>query len=174
MDQKTLDGLLARVIEQARQAGIPVSAYIDPKVRVNYRARSRFGCCVQKNGRYYIEVAEQLLGTKEEAVCQVLAHEVLHSCRGCANHGLRWKDYAARMNEQYGYEVARTDTFEKLGLADQRPIRYLVVCRSCGQTMSRMRRSALVEHPERYRCRCGGTLEVRQVGENGGETDGRV
>ena len=66
------------------------------------------------------------------------------------------------------------DTFEKLGLADQRPIRYLVVCRSCGQTMSRMRRSALVEHPERYRCRCGGTLEVRQVGENGGETDGRV
>lgn len=172
MDQKTLDALLTRVIEQARKAEIPVSGNIDPVVRVNHRARSRFGCCVQKNGRYYIEIAEQLLGAREEAVCQVLAHEVLHSCRGCANHGLRWKEYAGRMNERYGYEVARTDTFEKLGLTDRRPVRYLVVCRNCGQTMNRMKRSALVEHPERYRCRCGGTLEVREVSESGGH-DGR-
>ena len=39
MDQKTLDALLAKVIAQARQAGIPVSPAIDPKVRVNRRAK---------------------------------------------------------------------------------------------------------------------------------------
>lgn len=169
MDQKTLNGLLARVIGQAKDAGIPVSPYIDPEVRVNRRARSRFGCCVQKNGRYYIEVAEQLLGAAEEAVCQVLAHEVLHSCRGCANHGLKWKEYAGRMNRQYGYAVARTDSFEKLGLTDQRPVKYLVICQSCGRQMSRMKRSPLVEHPERYRCRCGGTLRVREAGVETGQ-----
>lgn len=59
MDQKTLDALLAKVIAQARQAGIPVSPAIDPKVRVNRRARTRFGCCIQKNGRFYIELASQ-------------------------------------------------------------------------------------------------------------------
>lgn len=54
-------------------------------------------------------------------VCQVLAHEILHTCRGCANHGLRWKDYAQRMNELYGYGVERTDSFEKLGAGGPAP-----------------------------------------------------
>lgn len=67
MDQKTLDALLAKVIAQARQAGIPVSPAIDPKVRVNRRARTRFGCCIQKNGRFYIELASQLLSAREQA-----------------------------------------------------------------------------------------------------------
>lgn len=158
MDQKTLDGLLARVIEQARALGIPVSKQIDPVVRVNRRARTRFGCCIQKNGRYYIEIAGQMLGADEEAVCQVLAHEALHSCRGCANHGQRWKLYAAKMKEAYGYDINRTDSFEKLGLEDQRPVKYVVTCQYCGRQMTRMKRSPLVEHPERYRCRCGGVL----------------
>ena len=161
MDQKTLDALLAKVIAQARQAGIPVSPAIDPKVRVNRRARTRFGCCIQKNGRFYIELASQLLSAREQAVCQVLAHEILHTCRGCANHGARWKSYAARMNEAYGYAIARTDTCEKLGVEDTVQTRYLVVCTRCGAQFRRSRKSRLVEHPERYRCRCGGRLERR-------------
>lgn len=164
MDQNRLDGLLAAVIEQARAAGIPVSKQIDPAVRVNRRARTRFGCCIQKNGRYYIEIAGQMLKADERAICQVLAHEVLHSCRGCANHGQRWKNYAEKMNETYGYEIERADSFEKLGLEDERPVKYIVTCQSCGRQMFRMKRSPLVEHPERYRCRCGGTLAAEEAG----------
>lgn len=163
MEQKYLDGLLARVMEEARAAGIPISGQIDPVVRVNRRARTRFGCCVQKNGRYYIEIAAQMLDTDEASICQVLAHEVLHTCRGCANHGQRWKGYAARMNGLYGYEITRTDSFEKLGLEDTRPVKFMVVCQSCGRRMPRMKRSPLVDHPERYRCRCGGRLTVEEL-----------
>lgn len=164
MDQAKLNELLAQVIGQARAAGIPVSRQIDPEVRVNRRARTRFGCCVQKNGKFYIEIAEQMLRADERAVCQVLAHEALHSCRGCANHGQRWKAYAAKMNEAYGYEITRADSFDQLGLADERPVKFIVSCQSCGRQMSRMKRSPLVEHPERYRCRCGGTLTVEEPG----------
>ena len=163
MKQDKLNGLLARVIEEARRAGIPISRQIDPVVRVNRRARTRFGCCVQKNGRYYIEIAEQMLETEEGAICQVLAHEALHTCRGCANHGQRWKGYAQQMNRLYGYEIVRADSFEKLGLEDTRPMKYMVVCQSCGRRMPRMKRSPLVDHPERYRCRCGGVLNVEQL-----------
>ena len=163
MEQEKLDVLLVRVMEEARGEGIPISKQIDPTVRVNRRARTRFGCCVQKNGRYYIEIAGQMLEADERAVCQVLAHEVLHTCRGCANHGQRWKSYAERMNRRYGYEITRTDSFEKLGLEDTRPVNYLVICQSCGRRMPRMKRSALVEHPERYRCRCGGQLTVEEL-----------
>lgn len=163
VDQTTLNTLLAAVIEQARAAGVPVSGQIDPVVRVNHRARTRFGCCIQKNGRYYIELSGRMLDANESAVRQVLCHEVLHSCRGCANHGQRWKLYAARMGEMYGYDITRTDSFEKLGIVDDRPVKFLVTCQKCGRQLPRMKRSPLVEHPERYRCSCGGTLEVVQA-----------
>ena len=158
MDQKTLDALLAKVIAQARQAGIPVSPSIDPRVRINRRARTRFGCCIQKNGRYYIELASQLLGAEEQAVCQVLAHEVLHTCSGCRNHGALWRSYAGRMNAAFGYTISRTGTCGELGVPDLRPVRHLVVCTRCGQEFPRTKASPLVLHPERYRCKCGGTL----------------
>lgn len=41
------DALLARAVEQARALGIPVSARISPRVAVNRRAVTRFGCCIR-------------------------------------------------------------------------------------------------------------------------------
>lgn len=45
-------------------------------------------------------------------------------------------------------------------------MKYLVVCQSCGRQLPRMKRSPLVEHPERYRCSCGGALRVVEVHED--------
>lgn len=152
------DALLARAVEQARALGIPVSARISPRVAVNRRAVTRFGCCIRRGGEYVIELSERLLEAEERACMQTLAHEVLHTCPGCRNHGPRWKGYAARMNAAYGYEIARTDTCQRLGVEDTRTIRHLVVCTQCGRQFPRTRLSTLVAHPERYRCACGGTL----------------
>ncbi len=147
------DALLARAVEQARALGIPVSARISPRVAV-----TRFGCCIRRGGEYVIELSERLLEAEERACMQTLAHEVLHTCPGCRNHGALWKEYAARMNGAYGYAISRTGTCEALGVADVRPVRYRLVCERCGQEFCRSRRSPLVDHPERYRCRCGGVL----------------
>ena len=161
MTQGEIDRLLARVIAQARAVNIPVSEHICPQVRLNRRAKTRFGCCIRQGEAYTVELSAQLAeeGT-EDAVMQVLAHEALHTCYGCANHGKRWKTYAARMNAAYGYDISRTDKFEDLGIADDRPVRYWVVCTQCGRRTPRMKRSPLVDHPERYRCRCGGALII--------------
>lgn len=161
MTQEETDKLLARVIAQAKAIKIPVSDRICPQVRLNRRARTRFGCCIRKGGAYTIELSARLAGEgSEAAVLQVLAHEVLHTCYGCSNHGTRWKGYARRMNAAYGYSISRTDKFEDLGIGDDRPVRYWVVCTRCARRIPRMKRSPLVDHPERYRCRCGGTLMV--------------
>lgn len=165
MTQNCIDGLLALVIAQARAAGIPVSREIEPHVRLNRRARTRFGCCVRREGRYAIELSALLAEQgSEEAVLQVLAHEVLHTCRGCSNHGQRWRGYAQRMNDAYGYRIRRTDSYGGLGLKDDRPVRYWVVCAQCGRRIPRMKRSPLVDHPERYRCACGGALRTERAG----------
>ena len=161
MTQGDTDKLLARVIAQAKAVKIPVSDRVCPQVRLNRRARTRFGCCVRQGGTYIIELSARLARDgSEDAVMQVLAHEVLHTCYGCSNHGRRWKGYAARMNAAWGYHISRTDNFEDLGMEDDRPVRYWVVCTRCGRRTPRMKRSPLVDHPERYRCRCGGTLMV--------------
>ena len=161
MTQGGPDKLLARVIAQARAIKIPVSDRVCPQVRLNRRARTRFGCCIRKDGAYMIELSARLAreGT-EDAILQVLAHEVLHTCYGCSNHGKRWKSYAAKMNATYGYHISRTDKFEDFGLEDDRPVRYWVVCTRCGRRIPRMKRSPLIDHPERYRCQCGGTLKI--------------
>ena len=89
---------------------------------------------------------------------------MLHTCYGCSNHGARWRAYAQRMNEVYGYRVRRTDQYQDLGIEDDRPVRYFVVCQLCGRRIPRMKRSPLVDHPERYRCACGGSLRVEEAG----------
>ena len=153
------DALLARVIAQARALSIPVSPRICPRVRLNRRAATRFGCCLrQPDGSYLIELAQRLLEAPERSCLQTLAHEVLHTCPGCRNHGPRWKGYAGRMNAAYGYEIARTGTCGQLGVEDIRAVRHLVVCVNCGRQFPRTRLSPLVAHPERYRCACGGPL----------------
>lgn len=153
------DSLLARVVEQARALGIPVSGQIDPHVAVNRRAVSRFGCCIREGERYRIELSQRLQGAQERACMQTLAHEVLHTCPGCRNHGAVWKRYAAQMNAAYGYAISRTSTCRELGVAEpEETARYLVKCTRCGAEFARRRRSPLVQRPERYRCRCGGTL----------------
>ncbi len=165
MEQQNLDHLLAQVIAQARSMAIPVSRCIDPHVVVNTRARTRFGCCRSRLGRHTIEVSSILLGADEQAVRQVLAHEILHTCPGCANHGAKWQHWAALMSRQFGYDIHRTDSHAAFGLEDTRPVRYVVVCRQCGSRINRMKRSSLVAHPERYRCKCGGSLYIEFPGD---------
>lgn len=162
MEEHQVDALLVRVIAQARAAGIPVPESIDPHVRLNTRAVARLGCCRPVSGGYIIEISARLLLAGEEAVAEVLAHEVLHTCRGCRNHGERWKGYAARMNARWGYHISRTGTWEAMGLPEQKPARYVLVCTRCGTEFVRARASSVVLHPERYRCRCGGQLALKQ------------
>lgn len=153
------DALLARAVEQARALGIPVSARISPRVAVNRRAVTRFGCCIRRGGEYVIELSERLLEAEERACMQTLAHEVAPApAPAAATHGALRKEYAALENGAYGYAISRTGTCEALGVADVRPVRYRLVCERCGQEFCRSRRSPLVDHPERYRCRCGGVL----------------
>lgn len=156
-----VNALLTRVIGEAAAIGIPVSKHILPEVKLNTRAVARFGCCVRRGETHYIEVSARLIEAGERAVRETLAHEVLHTCRGCRDHGERWKAYAARMNAAYGYRISRTGTWEAMGLPDKKPVNHLLVCEKCGLEIPRTKASALVQHPERYRCRCGGKLNLK-------------
>jgi len=155
-----LDLLLQHVIDQAISLDIPISKNISPNVIINTRAKTRHGCCKKQNGQYIIEISHRIVSAGEHSCREVLAHEVLHSCTGCADHGQLWKRYAAMMNDSFGYNIQRTVKSETLGAKSDYVVRYRFQCQQCGAVIERMKNSVFVKNYKRYRCRCGGKLRA--------------
>ena len=159
---------MKEVILQCNTAGIPISKSIDSEVRINKRAKSRFAACRKEKGyfgtKFVIEVGEALLQLEDIwKLKSILAHELLHTCPGCYNHGVKWKTYADIMNQMYGYDIRTTSTYEELGLTapqKNREIKYVVICQNCGKKFYRQKKSKLITNVNKYRCQCGGVLKA--------------
>jgi len=160
MTQEELDSLSAEIAEALRGLGIPLSGHISPAVLVNSRAKRRLGCCYCRDGVYTIEVSSRLL-EQPDRLRQTLAHELLHTCRGCRDHGEKWKAYAAKVNEALGYSIQRLAPVmgESQEPLRREKIKYVLECQSCGAKICRSRMSKAVKYPWRYRCKCGGKLK---------------
>ena len=132
---------------------------------VNSRAKARWGLC-KKVGRniYDIQIAEALLqdNVSDQAAKDTIAHELIHTVPGCFSHTGKWKQLADRVNQLLPqYQIRVKSSFEEKGLEDNRPIpefRYLLKCQLCGKEIHRQKKTIVVEHPEHYRCTCGGKL----------------
>ena len=156
------NALLQTVIAEAKAIRIPISDLIQPDILVNRRAKKRFGQCILKNGVYTIELSERLCNAPEKSCKQTIAHELIHTCKGCDNHGNLFMQYADRMNRHYGYHIKSTNSCEEMGIPQEpaeKNVRYILLCRKCGIQIRRERYSAVVAYPSRYHCRCGGALE---------------
>lgn len=168
MRKEEIEICMAQIIEECRAINIPISRHINPQITINRRAHSRFAACkkIKATSSYEIEVGEMLLQADVKWIKNILAHEILHTCYGCYNHGKRWKAYAAKMNQVYGYEISTTSTYEKLGLNEperKKTINYVILCQKCGQKIYRQKKSRLVTHTNEYRCKCGGRLISMKV-----------
>lgn len=152
--------LFLKVKEQAGLLNIPFSQNIEQNVCINTRSVRRFGQCRRNDKFFTIEVSAFLLEADEKFVMQTLAHELLHTCYHCQNHGVLWRKYADKMNKAYGYSISRTAGFEETGLKQKRQTaKYCIQCMGCGAKIERYRMSRLVSCPELYRCKCGGRLK---------------
>lgn len=166
MVREDIDKILSDVIKEAKTIDIPVADNINPQVYINPRPKRRFGCCSTKGTKYNIEISQFLLEAKPEKIREVIAHEVLHTCRGCRDHGPKWKAYAAEMNEAYGYNIKRVSSFEEVGLESmasretETEIKYIIKCQKCGKEYPRRRFTCVMQKMEAYRCQCGGKLTL--------------
>lgn len=159
MDQQELDGLMARLAAALKGLGIPLSPRLSPHVRINTRAKRRLGCCLYGAQAIEVEVSAAIL--EDEGLLRLtLAHELLHSCPGCRNHGPRWKAYAQTASRYLGVDIQRTVPWASApGPLRHEEVKYALQCQSCGAVIWRMRLSKAVKTPWRYRCPCGGKLK---------------
>lgn len=160
---KRAEALLLKCRRILKKENIPAADRIT-KLIINGRTRRRFGKCTREKNGYAIELSQHLLSADDTAVETVILHELLHTCPGCMNHGSKWKSYAERLNQKYGYHIKSVSTYDAFGLEDpgsRETVKYMVVCTECGAEYPRKRKCSLVENVDRYRCgKCGGKLEI--------------
>ena len=131
------------------------------RVVINYRSRSRWGCCKKDGNGFIIEISDRLVrdDVPDKSAETTMLHELIHTCKNCFNHGAEWKRIVNKVNVAYGYSIERAATADKRGVViEDSDYRYIITCKSCGAKATRMRASNLTRHPERYRCKCGGKL----------------
>ena len=158
--EEYLAELVKEVKEKLKKIDIPVSGDIE-KVVINKRAKKRLGACkkVIKPGNravFVIEISSILLNCKDDEICSVIAHELIHTCKDCFNHGKKWKEYAGRANSAYAYNIKRLANLENIKYENDSKMEYIVKCKNCGTVYKRVRMCPLIKNPERYRCgKCG-------------------
>lgn len=116
---KDFHKLIDESINEVKAAGITPGNIVN--WRINTRAKSRWGLCKKLNDGtgFEIQIAHILLvsdDVSEKACKTTIIHEILHTCEGCKGHTGLWKQYAAIMNEKYGYNIKRTTSGAEKGL----------------------------------------------------------
>lgn len=114
---------------------------------------------------FEIRVSVLYARTNPTALKQTIMHELIHSLKGCMNHGIHWQRAAANINAAYGYQIARTsDAGAAYKEAKNEMARYEVVCQGCGAVHKYTKQSKAVKYPELFHCgRCKGKLTSRCI-----------
>lgn len=107
--------------------------------------------------KYIISLNNKMLKCSEQDIKNTLLHELIHTIDGCFNHGDRFKYYAEKVNQKYGYHIARTNSVK--GFKEQIKYKYAIKCTQCGKTQKFIKKSNVVKYPSLYICKCGGKLE---------------
>lgn len=137
------------------------------RFEINTRAKKRWGQCKVVPGGFTINISAFLLDetTDIKGLKNTIIHELLHTCKGCLNHGAEWKRLAAKVNRAYGYNIKRTSSADEKGCTCRdnetiRQIKHKLVCSNCNHVFIRYKESNLTKHPDRYLCGCGGKIEM--------------
>ena len=136
------------------------------EVKLNYRAKNRFGQCRKNNvnNTYSLNFNHLLFNdeTKYDVVMGTIIHEILHTCEGGMTHKGEWKRLANIVNSNTKYNINRTDSYASFGLEKpkkEKKHNYVFVCEDCGQVIIRERASKFTKNHHAYRCgKCGGNF----------------
>ncbi|MDO4976696.1 MAG: SprT-like domain-containing protein [Eubacteriales bacterium] len=146
------------------RVGIPIP---DERIAKNLHfmnSVSALGRCKKENGIFMIFLSRYAM-EDEKQVRTTLAHELVHTINGCMNHGKTFHRYGSMVERKLGIQVetkASKEESELSGIAEARiqKAKYVILCEGCGEKIYRQKKSNVVIHPERYRCKCGGTLKL--------------
>lgn len=151
-------------LEVVHGLGIETGNIVD--VKLNYRAKNRFGQCRRNNvlNTYELNFNHLIFADEadDDAIMNVLIHEILHTCKDCMTHKGEWKRLANIVNANTKYNITRTNSYENFGIEKpkkEKKHNYVFYCEDCGQIFIRERSSKFTKNHHAYRCgKCGGEI----------------
>lgn len=163
---KDLKLMFERAKEDLDVIGIQYGNIVE--IKVNTRAKSRWGqCCTVLNSQYWenkqfsINISDRLLqdDVTDEACLDTIIHEILHTCKGCMNHGREWKELAELVNDCYAcYNIKRCTSSSEKGIDNidntDKVHKYAVKCTHCGKVWYKDRMCGVVKNPKGYTHKC--------------------
>lgn len=130
---------------------------------LNSRAKRRLGRCTRiGENRYEISInSEYLKMASPESVHNTIMHEVIHSIKGCMNHGPKWKKAAEDVNENYKFteisRVANLKEDKEYQNHIQSKYKYTIECQKCHTKWNYFRKTKTYNACKsgRAHCSCG-------------------
>ena len=167
---RDLTDFALQCMDELDSIGIEYGNIID--FTVNTRAKNRWGQCKAVPGGYRINISAVLLDERndEQGLKNTIIHELLHSCKGCMNHGENWKRLAAKVYREYGYNIKRTSSAAEKGMCEEAiaerveakkqaraaRVTYKLQCEKCGHIYTHYRMCDAIRYPNLYSCGCAG------------------
>ena len=168
---RNLDDYALQCMFELDSIGIPYGNV--KSFEINTRAHSRWGQCRVIPGGFSININSDLLDERndENGLKNTIIHELLHTCKGCLNHGARWTAYAKKVRNFLGYNIQRQSTADEKGVhyrtESERNYKYQLVCPECGANCGKYKNlcdTVKIAKRGGYLCgRCKATLIVEDI-----------
>lgn len=115
--------------------------------------KTRNGYCKKHNSRNYTIAINKDIVKKEDIIC-VSIHELLHSYPEVWSDGHKgeWKQRAAFVNQIYGLNIKRCNTYQRSKTYSKRPVKYLIHCTKCHHEWNYRRTPKWINHLEKVTC----------------------
>lgn len=151
--------------EDLKRLGIPVSESINPKIRISSAQRKWGSCKLSKNTdgfKFQISISESCFKEPDylNFIRNTMAHELIHTARGCFNHGEKFKNYG-KIAEKLGYKIT-TSVKSSVNKSEEEKFneaKHVLKCEKCGLKYYRLRFPKEKNYINKIRCgKCRGRL----------------
>lgn len=159
----TVQMLETRCAEIFNQVNLPFEGI---NVSINGRLKRTMGRCKYIHGvPISLEFSKSMLDiATPDYIDNVIKHECCHAIAAIETgesqgHNAYFKNVCARV----GCSFDSTHSELSATVEETHFYKYIVYCNECGQAVGKYHRAGnVVKTPERYRCKCGGSLKVVQ------------
>ena len=128
------------------------------KVVINKRKETkRIGRCKRlSDGVYEIQVTEKYLRNQDsKEIHNTIMHEVIHSAKGCMNHGPNWVALAKKVNDNYEFTPIQRLSYDPTALQlVKESAKYFLFCSNCGKEWHWQRRPKHWAYYTSGKCKC--------------------
>lgn len=166
-NKQMLETYLNAILEQCNILNIPIGK--DIIIMTDYRSSRNLGRCTKlsyykikdtelEDYDYQIKISKFVFKEDRNLLKNTLAHELLHTCENCMNHGNQWKYFAAKMNKNYDYDIKIL-----YNSGTTKRAKYIIECTSCGNKATRYKDCKAIQNL--HRCSCGkcGSKELKLI-----------